>query len=915
MADPGRDEFTTRTPAVLRELGYRVRVLWSAPNGDEVTRRMFPVLFIERAHLTAEQYEALREYARAGGGLVLVGYAANWLDADGNQRRDRGDPEITGEHGSGGLVDIAGAARSGLTYIIRELQPVTGDPLCDGVDAQSWNEPGMRRGGNVVTLKPTTGTVACRMVRQYHDWSKGAGDVEPGLHDLVVRREAGAGRVVWLGWTGIVNAARQGQASARRLLRNAVAWTARDTDLTAQANDGAPTEAKLWEPEPGRFAAAFDQGAPPATNNVETMLCHFTGRWHKLFGPPAQFAQWLADRHVEIIRVNVAACSRVLYAGSEVANTEEWPTSREYRDETGRDLLADLVDELHRRGIQLCGDYNHFSDRYRPGGDLGLPRAMDREGKPSNRYYCWLSPAFARRTQELVTELFSRYALDSLVIEDDKMPACYCEACLDGYRRFCAGRGVAHQDPRQMDAKKQPVQWRLFARFRASRYYAQVVGPMRDAIHAQRPDAKLGVWVGRWMRETHNGYSQVGIAPFVDFEWHMAYVDPPGVADAVCSDLANITRFGTEAGAAMSPKKGNAQYTISGLTAALESGASVIGVYPQFIKTAADPGYDGMAQVFARAEAMWADRYERRLASLGSILMLCAENELPAQAWRVRFAEAGLDLRAVRLYDDGRRISELKPVLADAQVVLATHDLLLSDDDLAELERFVRAGGGLYVVPWALRTRPELIAGDIVAKRVERGDVDAWLKRFGVRAGATTDVSWLSLRSDRGPLAEAKASLPVFSSCLRLEAAVPSVSTVGRATADHAPVLCAGELGKGRVACFGGLGRGSWSATLLPQLCLWLARAESVRVTGRRIEGQRAIVTFTSTGERPFAGPLGIALPATAAAGAVTVNGKAVGIAYETRWGSLRYAYVPVEIAPGGTAELAVISDRPLVDR
>lgn len=903
MGGPGQTAFSRTTPRVLRRLGYRLRVIESVPTADAMARRLVPVVLIERQHFTKEQYERLRAYVRQGGGLVLVGYAGNWLDANGNQKRDGGDPEIRGERGSGGLVDVVGAARVGGTFLLKELRPVSQDPVSEGVEAMSWDEPTMKERCNCVTLRAATGTVACRMVRRKHDWKSGPGDVDAGIHTLVVRRSCGRGRAVWIGWTGIVGATRKGNATAERLLRNAIGWVAQGADLARRPEDEDEAESQLWAPKPGRFVSSFDPALRPRRNNVQTMMCHFTGRWHKVFGPPAKFAQWLADHHVEIVRVNVAARHLAIYP-SKVPGVQEWPVSKEYRDRTGRDLLGNLLTEVHRRGIKLRGDYNHF-DR----GKLPLPRAVAKDGQPSDRRYCWLSPEFAHLTRQLMAELFSRYALDGLVIEDDRLSQCFCQRCLEGFECYCQQRGVEYVDPRQIDSKTQRPLWRLFGRYRAQRYYEQVVGPMRQIVHERRPGAKLGAWVGRWMRESSTGYSRIGLAPFVDFEWHMAYVDPPGVADDVWSDLACLSRFESEEGAAIRPN-GTAGYTVRCLTAALESGSCVVGVYPEFIKTHQDPGYEGMAQVFARAEAMWTDRYERQLASLGDVVVLGGEQVLFPRERRVLFARAGLDVREVQLYDDGRRVSGLKPFIAGAGAVVAAEDVMLTDDDLAELERFVRAGGGLYVEPPALSTRPELVAGDIVASPTARTDVAAWLKRLDVTLGDTMPVAWMALRADHAAVSGMAKSATMFGLCRRVSPGGALLCTIGRDAATRSPMLCAGAVGRGRVICFGGNSSHVWSAALLPRLCRWLVRAEDIRLSNRRVSGHTAVAVFANTGKHRFEGPLGIALPAEAKVRQVTVNGRRASVLHETRWGSTRRVYVTVAVEPGETSEARLTADR-----
>jgi hypothetical protein len=630
-----------------------------------------------------------------------------------------------------------------------------------------------------------------------------------------------------------------------------------------------------------------------------------------VFGPPAEFAQWLADRHVEIIRVNVAACSRALYR-SDVEGVSEWGASRTYRETTGRDMFADLVAELHQRGIKLCGDYNHFSNRYGDGAALRLPPAVDRDGRPSEKHYCWLSSDFAQRTRELVTELFIRYDLDALVIEDDHTPLCFCGPCIKGFKRFCEERGVVYADPRQMDPKAASPMRRLLGRYRALRYYGEIVAPMREIIHTRREGAKLGAWVGRWMREATNGYSRAGLAPFVDFEWHMAYVAPPGVADAVWSDLANISHLGTEEGAAMRPQD-TADYTIQGLTAALEAGASVIGVYPEFAKTAIDPGYDGMAQVFARAEASWADRYERELASVAHVVVLGTERRLLSRQLRVLLTQRGFAVREARLDDDGRRLSELAPLIAQAHVVIAAQDVMLTDNDVVELERFVRAGGGLYLEPHALNSKPEFMGGDVVANSVPRLDADTWLKRFGVTLGDPVSVSWMSLRSVHDALRGVDTSPAVFGLCRRLTAMTSSVDAIGCDVAAGIPVLGAGSLGKGRIVCFGGVSDDALGAELLPRLCRWLSRTEEIRVTSRRVTGKRATAVFRNTGERSFTGFLGLALPRAASPVTVTCGGTMKEAVSSVTWGALRHVYVPAGIEPGRELEITVTADRLLV--
>ena len=46
IGDPGRREFSSTTPAVLRDLGYRVRVVWSVPPADPTVLRLLPTLLV-----------------------------------------------------------------------------------------------------------------------------------------------------------------------------------------------------------------------------------------------------------------------------------------------------------------------------------------------------------------------------------------------------------------------------------------------------------------------------------------------------------------------------------------------------------------------------------------------------------------------------------------------------------------------------------------------------------------------------------------------------------------------------------------------------------------------------------------------------------------------------------------------------
>jgi len=297
---------------------------------------------------------------------------------------------------------------------------------------------------------------------------------------------------------------------------------------------------------------------------------------------------------------------------------------------------------------------------------------------------------------------------------------------------------------------------------------------------------------------------------------------------------------------------------------------------------------------------------------VGHVVALCAERQLLLRERRVLLARAGLDVREARLYDDGRRVSGLKPLIADAQAVIVAQDVMLTDADLAELERFVRAGGGLYLEPRAFTTKPEFMAGDIVAKSGERADADAWLKRFGFTLGDDVDVQWMSLRSDHAALRGIDASAPVFGICRRVSGTKPSICTIGRDTATQAGALCAGALGKGRVVCFGGVGDGVWSADLLPRLCRWLVRAEGLSVKSRRVDGARAAATFANIGDLRYSGTLGIALPRAANALDVAAGGKPAQVVQATTWGSMRYLYVPVEIEPGQSLEITVTADRRL---
>lgn len=902
MADPGRTSFTYGTPRVLRGLGYRVCVVQGVPAAPPL-QQYFPVLLVERQHFTAEQYEELRDYVRHGGGLLLVGYAANWLDQDQNQVRDAPDPEIRVEGGSGGLTELVGGARIGVTGCLKQFIPVEGDPLVEGLAEVTFESPTMGDGMNVVPLRATTGVAAVRMRRTEYDYNEGPGDLIPETVDLVVRREVGEGRVLWTGWTGLITATRRGNETAGRLLANMVTWLRQGVDLQRTVAELAGAEGGGEE---GPFMRAFDARTPPRTDNVTTLLCHYTGRegWYNEIGGPEAFAQWLADRNVEVVRINVYGRTWSIYP-LDLPGPVTLEYALDYLREHDRDLLPDLLAELHECGIRLIGDYNH------PHHLEVLPPVVDAEGKPHPKLACWLRPEFAERSLAIVRKLFGETDLDGIVIEDDGMPLCFCEGCLAEFRDFCREQSVEPLDPREFDLKERLDIARLYGRFRGQAYYDRILRPMREAIHRLRPGAKLCAWVGRWMREASTGYDRYGLAGCTDALWHMAYLRPEGVHEHVSADLALAGGL-IDLGAAIRPfrEPDNLALTPQCLSAALQAGAQVVGTYPEFTKAGDHPAHEATGEYFARAEHAFADWYLQRLASLGDVVIPSASDQPLAPELQAALARSDLVVRQVALYTHGRRIAPFAERMGEPDALALLVNGGFQAEDLTAIDSMATQDAGLLVQPGSFGSRPELTAGGIMTGNTlqyEPPTGGPW-PSFGERVV----IGPLSLRADH-PAVAVDRSLAVGGSVARVQ--LPGhAQPLGR-TEGGGEVLAAAQTEARRVVAYGGdlaqiadQDRG----TLVAGLLRWLVAAEYIQVESRELSGDTATVTFTNAGKAQFRGWLGIGLPAAALAQALALDGQPVEAQRMIRHGPLRHLYVRTVIQPGDTATLQVRADRSL---
>ncbi len=210
--------------------------------------------------------------------------------------------------------------------------------------------------------------------------------------------------------------------------------------------------------------------------------------------------QALADLYV------VAGAEAVMVYAKSHMGLCNWPTAvgRMHANLRGRDVLGEIVDALHARGILVCGYHsvgfdNDVAERH-PEWRVRAAEASD--GRPfpfiGPRYgvLCLNNPDYRAYEAAQVTDLLSRYRFDAYFTDMVFWGgACACEICV---RRFAEESGYGF--PVGMDWNA--PDWSAFARAR-QRWSEEMYAGLYEVIRGLAPDipvyhnfaAALGGWL------------------------------------------------------------------------------------------------------------------------------------------------------------------------------------------------------------------------------------------------------------------------------------------------------------------------------------------------------------------------------------------------------------------------------------
>jgi hypothetical protein len=195
---------------------------------------------------------------------------------------------------------------------------------------------------------------------------------------------------------------------------------------------------------------------------------------------PARLAQLAADVHATAVHYVATAplTGRVIY------NSAFRPREPLAGD---RDLLAEMVEQCHKRNIRLIAYFNnHWVSEDNLPPDVPWLTVFA-NGEPYRPIYgagvcpCTNSPAFLSASLDICTELVRNYDIDGIFFDGPAFPygTCYCEHCRRKFQEL-------HGEPIPEEACWDKPVWHHFLQFRFQSMY-EYIDTVRNAIRSVRP--------------------------------------------------------------------------------------------------------------------------------------------------------------------------------------------------------------------------------------------------------------------------------------------------------------------------------------------------------------------------------------------------------------------------------------------
>ncbi len=280
--------------------------------------------------------------------------------------------------------------------------------------------------------------------------------------------------------------------------------------------------------EGARAVVRVTYGPLPEGRNVETVIHLPWNTMRAAAKSPAGLAEYVASLNVRVCQPLLrGSFGQTWYRGMPDDKHDD-VLVKQYEG----DFLADLVRECHARGIRVVGGvYLDNSAPLRQHPDL---RRLDRDGKPITDRYgremaCFNDPRSWEYNLAAVEHLLENWDLDGLTLDDnfelDKND-CYCAYCREGFRQWCADRGLPWEDPLCASGAEFRARWREYRRERTR----ALCGEVRKVARAH--GVRAGGWVSASMDAMH-------LKDALDFLGGMVYTTPPRSARGPLSVLGD----------------------------------------------------------------------------------------------------------------------------------------------------------------------------------------------------------------------------------------------------------------------------------------------------------------------------------------------------------------------------------------
>jgi hypothetical protein len=546
--------------------------------------------------------------------------------------------------------DVCHVARTASVRIVG-MSLVQGTPLAKGIGETSIPFPqivGHQAGGSweIVSVTPVTGGIPVA-----HD---GAGN------PLGVLGQYGKGRTAVLGFGPEQEKYFRKRQLGPAMMDNLLAWLLEEK-LSGSQRSGSgvvevslPARAEVLEvhldgqglasPQVQEFGSLKKiklnvQNVLPGTQatirvtykpltdarNVETII-HLPWASFPRGGPPKKLAEWLQSVHATMCQPLLREANGHAYYKGMPEDIPDPGSVSGYRG----NFLADFIEECHQRGIKVIGGiyFEHRTTlKKHPEAIVVKP-----SGERIATQACFNRPEGQQFNLATVEHLLESYRLDGIILDDNfelQHYDCCCPHCCEGFKAYCARKGIAYQEPSKISGWPMAGHWAEY-KLEGTRSLAAKV-----AKRAHDHNVLAGGWVGASPQAAHLGEA-------FDFLGGMVYTEPPRAARLMLSVLGKCKFFTLLWAPSETPERLEQE-----AREAVHAGSATVGfwVYP--------PGHPGggafrmlegsteaIARAFARVEEEWFKFYRNNLLA-GDVRFAAVEGTVGRQEMTLRIKNTG----------------------------------------------------------------------------------------------------------------------------------------------------------------------------------------------------------------------------------------------------------------------------------